>query len=289
MKTNLSFLFLLYFAFAFAQYSPLLNDENSWVYSSFSWDFENGEMYYTDYQIRMTGESIQFNDKDYKAFEQRSRSRIDNVPQSEWSDWEPTVFYLSENIAEKKIYVYYSEVFLWHEAGEYLLYDFNMEIGDFMTFEGFIEGNNAESAEITDITYETVYGMDDIKTFHFANQNEFQFEVYEGIGSTHGLFTSSFMWDAGWQLTDFGQNLSTTEINSSKSTVYPNPFTNQIQIDSEKPIQHLELFDVNGKLILSKKSISELNSNLNQLQKGMYILQITYPNQQKETIKLIKK
>lgn len=290
MKTIFLFFAVLFNSLLFGQeYRPMLDSDNYWVYSSFAYDFESGQMYYTDYQIRMTGESIQFNEKEYQAFEQRSRNRIDNTPQSDWSDWDNTVYYVSENMTEKKVHIYYSEEYLWHEAGEFLLYDFNMEIGDFMTFEGFIHGGDAEAAEITDITYESVYGIDDVKTFHFANQADFQFSVYEGIGSTHGLFTSSFMWDAGWEMTDFGQNLSTTEVHSSKSRVYPNPFTNQIQIDSEKPIQHLKLFDVNGKLILSKKSISELNSNLYQLQNGMYILQITYPNQQKETIKLIKK
>lgn len=96
------------------------------------------------------------------------------------------------------------------------------------------------------------------------------------------------MYDAGWTLNHYGI-LSVDEFDKIETIVYPNPFTHQIQISSEKPIQHLELLDVNGKLILSKKSVSELNSNLNQLEKGIYILQITYPNQQKENIKLIKK
>ncbi len=290
MKRILSLLTAFCFTFLFAQeYTPLLNDENAWIVSSFAWDFDNGQMHYDDFQIRMTDEVITHNEKSYIGLEQRSRYRIDDIPQTNWGAWETIPVYLSENTAEKKVFIYYAEEYLWHEVGEFLLYDFNMEIGDFMTFEGFIEGSNAEPAEITDITYETVYGMDDVKTFHFANQSDFQFSVYEGIGSTHGLFTSSFMWDAGWQMTDFGQNLSTNEVHTSKSNVYPNPFTNQIQIETEKPIQNLKLFESNGRLIYSESSISELNLNLNRLNQGVYILRITYGDHSKESIKLIKK
>ena len=290
MKTILPFLFSVLFSISFSQYTPMLNSENEWVVSGFVYDFGEGQMLYTDYHIKMTDEIFEFNGKEYKGLEQRSRERIEQTPTSDWSDWESTKYYLYESVPEKLVYIYYTDEFDNHESGEFLLYDFNIEIGDFMTFEGHVEGENAEPAEVTDITYETVFGIDNVKTYHFANQEEFQFLLYEGICTTHGLITSSFIWDAGWELSDFGQNLiTTTEMNSTKIKIFPNPFTHQIQIESEKPIQQLQLFDSTGKLITSKSMVSELNSDLSQLKSGFYILTITYKDHQTESTKLIKK
>ena len=92
-----------------------------------------------------------------------------------------------------------------------------------------------------------------------------------------------------WRLENFSNTLTLNETNYSPTKIYPNPFTNQIQIDTEKPIQQLQLFDTTGKLISSKSIISELNSNLSQLKSGVYILTITYKDHQKETVKLLKK
>ena len=290
MKRILSLLTAFCFTFLFAQeYTPLLNDENAWIVSSFAWDFDNGQMHYDDFQIRMTDEIITHNEKSYIGLEQRSRYRIDDIPQTSWGAWETIPVYLSENTADKKVFIYYAEEFLWHEAGEFLLYNFGMEIGDFMTFEGFIEGEIAEPAEVTDITYESVFDRDNVKTFHFANQEDFEFIVYEGICTTHGLFTSSFMWDAGWVLTDFGTDMGLNNFFKTKAKIYPNPFMDQIQIETEKPIQNLKLFESNGRLIYSESSISELNLNLNRLNQGVYILRITHGDHSKESIKLIKK
>ena len=113
--------------------------------------------------------------------------------------------------------------------------------------------------------------------------------VYEGIGSTMGLMFSSFMWDAGWELTDFGTDMGLNDFFKTKAKIYPNPFMDQIQIETEKPIQNLKLFESNGRLIYSESTISELNLNLNRLNQGVYILRITYGDHSKESIKLIKK
>ncbi len=106
-----------------------------------------------------------------------------------------------------------------------------------------------------------------------------------------GLVQSSFMYDAGWELTDFGTNLvfGVDEIPQKKSLVYPNPFTNQIQIESQKPFLTLQLFDLSGKMVLSKSSVSELNSGLASLPHGIYHLRIRFKDKTQETLKLIKK
>ena len=291
MKINLLFFAILFNSLLFGQeYTPLLVEDNEWVNTLYIFDFDNGHMDNTDYHFRMSGNTIIFNEKEYIEFEYRKRTRQDDIVIHDWSEWQLSGFYCSENIEEKKVYVYYLEDnVLLHDSGEFLLYDFNLNVGDSINLNGFIYDGSPGTIEIIAITEEEWFG--EMRTVYLFDLDiyDVEFKIIEGVGSSHGLNTMLNATDAGWMLSNFGQNLSTMEVHSSKSKVYPNPFTNQIQIDSEKPIQNLELFDVNGKLILSKKSISELNSNLNQLQKGIYILQITYPNQQKENIKLIKK
>lgn len=264
----------------------MLIADNYWQVSDYM-HTEQGDTEFIDYQYLLTGETMVYNEKEFIRLKSRKRYRMNNTPTSNWRNWEFTDFYLSENIEERKVYIYYNESFIGHDSGEFLLYDFNMEIGDFMTFEGFMEGQSYDPLEVLSITNEEIYGQSH-KVFHFSSDSEYPFSLMEGIGTTFGINTLSY-WDGGFILTDFGQNLSTTEISLLKAKVYPNPFTSQIQIESKKPIQKLQLFDVIGKLIYCKSDVYGLNSGLNQLESGVYILTITYQDDEKETVKLIKK
>lgn len=289
MKKLLSSFLLILCGLLFAQeYRPLLLPDNQWIASFFMYDFESGQFEYTDYHYRFNNISHEINGKNYLELEVRSRYRIESTPITSWTNWSTAEFYLAENIGEKKVYVYYTSN-TQHEQGEYLLYDFNLEIGDMMDFSGFVEGDFSEPLPVLDITYETVYGLDMVKTYHFEQEWQNPIQVYEGIGSTMGLVQSSFMFDAGWQMTDFGTNLNADDITVKKSKVYPNPYTNQIQIESVKNIKQLQVFDLNGKLIQSKTNLNELNSQLPGLNSGVYILTITYQNNTKESVKLMKK
>jgi|GEM_PF-2167704 len=287
MKTIFSFFVFLLSSILFSQeYKSMLIADNYWQVSDYM-HTEQGDTEFIDYQYLLTGETMVYNEKEFIRLKSRKRYRMNNTPTSNWRNWEFTDFYLSENIEERKVYIYYNESFIGHDSGEFLLYDFNMEIGDFMTFEGFMEGQSYDPLEVLSITNEEIYGQSH-KVFHFSSDSEYPFSLMEGIGTTFGINTLSY-WDGGFILTDFGQNLSTTEISLLKAKVYPNPFTSQIQIESKKPIQKLQLFDVIGKLIYCKSDVYGLNSGLNQLESGVYILTITYQDDEKETVKLIKK
>ncbi|MDB9993156.1 choice-of-anchor B family protein [Flavobacteriaceae bacterium] len=73
----------------------------------------------------------------------------------------------------------------------------------------------------------------------------------------------------------------------SNFSLYPNPSTNSVKLSSTNtPISKISIYDLSGKLLLSKKYNSEININLNisNLASGIYLLKIN----NKKSIKLIK-
>jgi hypothetical protein len=290
MKKLLSLtLFTLFGLLLAKEYRPLVQLDNQWIDSFFMYDMELGQRDYHDFHYRFSENAPQIiNGKEYFEIESRWRLRFENTPITAWTDWELSFFYLSEDVENKKIYVYYPDN-SQHSQGEFLLYDFNLEMGDLLDFTGFVEGEFSESLPILDITYENVFGLENVKTYHFQAEGHIPFMIYEGIGSTMGLVHASFMFDAGWELTAFGSNLYVSEFNSPKTKIYPNPFTNQIQIDTEKQIKQLQIFDLTGNLIQTKSNLDELNAQLSGLKSGVYILTISYENNSKDTFKIMKK
>lgn len=165
-------------------YIPIIKNGHGWEFSFNMWDFEQGQMHYTDFQAKPSGEEIIYNEKTYKAIEWRMRERIEDVPQTDWSAWEKK-FYLSENTANREVHIYYSDNTVFnHPAGEYLLYDFNLNEGDKVNLDGFNDYDESNNARIQSITYESVFGQENLRTYNLtANNNEFEFQIYEGIGS----------------------------------------------------------------------------------------------------------
>ena len=84
--------------------------------------------------------------------------------------------------------------------------------------------------------------------------------------------------------------LSITEntLNSS-SIVYPNPFENEIRIQSEMEISVVRLMDLSGKTVLEVNGEIDHIFGLDNLETGIYLLGIHYKNGLFETRKLIKK
>lgn len=268
-------------------YNPLLSEGNGWEVTFNQWTFGPEGMAYTDYQFRISDEILSINNKEFSGIESRHRYRTDTTPPSEWQNWS-TNFYLHENIDEKKIYIYYPEnTSLNHPLGEFLLYDFNLEANDMMNLEGFVNDSFINEAIVSSVSYENIYGFQEVKTYNLMAEDEFEFKVYEGLGSSTGLIHMSFMYDAGWTLTYYGI-LSNDEFQAKQTQIYPNPFKDKIQIQNSEDIVELHLFDLQGKLISSNKNLDELNSKLSGLNNAVYFLKITFKNNKSETIKLIK-
>ena len=66
--------------------------------------------------------------------------------------------------------------------------------------------------------------------------------------------------------------VSVTELADLRFKVYPNPFQNQLTIESEEAIDAIRLFSVNGSLLLET---SDKNLDLTNFEKGYYFVQIT--------------
>lgn len=83
--------------------------------------------------------------------------------------------------------------------------------------------------------------------------------------------------------------LSTTEIETNnKLSIYPNPTTDFLNINSEIAISELKISDINGRIINNLQFIDD-KLNVGELQKGIYFIKITDINGNISTEKIIKK
>lgn len=80
-----------------------------------------------------------------------------------------------------------------------------------------------------------------------------------------------------------------TEIGSPEVTIYPNPFTNQLFIESTEQFEMFTICDLPGKILIEEKLKKNETTvvNTESLKKGIYILKLT--NQQKsKVLKVVK-
>lgn len=90
-----------------------------------------------------------------------------------------------------------------------------------------------------------------------------------------------------WQikLTDF--TTPTAEIfKAIKLKIYPNPTSEILNIEAERPLSILQIFDVKGQEVLSSKEVQSIN--VSELKKGIYFLKAFDKMGQFSTIKFIK-
>jgi len=83
--------------------------------------------------------------------------------------------------------------------------------------------------------------------------------------------------------------LAVNDIASGESiiSVYPNPTSGILNIQSEKEIRQVQLISVEGKVIRKYSSVNQLD--MNSLPKGIYILKIQLENGKAEVKKVVKK
>lgn len=83
--------------------------------------------------------------------------------------------------------------------------------------------------------------------------------------------------------------LENQNFNFVKTTVFPNPFSDNFTIETENKILNYSLYDISGKQITSTISKQELYSKNQNLNSGFYILNLSFENGTNTNYKLVKK
>jgi len=72
--------------------------------------------------------------------------------------------------------------------------------------------------------------------------------------------------------------------------VYPNPATDQIKVESELLIESVEVLNITGNMVISKQSkAKKLILNINELESGIYLLEINFENGKSEIKRVVIK
>lgn len=155
---------------------------------------------------------------------------------------------------------------------EFLLYDFNLGVGDTVLINNpwFIGEKELIAFEIDSINLNDSYHKRiAIGYYHEPSGNPFIIEHWiERLGSTKGLFYSGFTtMDAGYQLLCYHQNNNLIYLNSPSNScgfittglnqknvdkeikTYPNPASNTLYIENKMGFNKATIFDISGKTI----------------------------------------
>lgn len=76
-----------------------------------------------------------------------------------------------------------------------------------------------------------------------------------------------------------------------RASVYPNPTSEWVNVESEMPVQKVVLYDLNGRLVkaINLNAASRYQLNMNDVPSGFYMMQITFENKQTQNLKIIKR
>lgn len=82
--------------------------------------------------------------------------------------------------------------------------------------------------------------------------------------------------------------LKNETFDKNTTSIYPNPFQNELNIKTNKNISSYEVVDISGKTILNSNTILEFNNSVSQLNNGIYFLQLNYDDNTNSSHKIIK-
>lgn len=132
--------------------------------------------------------------------------------------------------------------------------------------------------------------------------NDWDYNLVDNYSSSYWYWiitAPSLPGEWTWRATYQGQivdhkftvgTLSVEDSNFDNVSIYPNPFNDVVNIQSNSRIKKVSLVDILGKTVMTKtndiESIKEIN--LESLAKGLYFLRLEGVNNEQKTIKLIK-
>jgi endonuclease/exonuclease/phosphatase family metal-dependent hydrolase len=80
--------------------------------------------------------------------------------------------------------------------------------------------------------------------------------------------------------------VSVAESETQKVRIFPNPTQDKLHIENAQNAV-VQIFSLDGKLVLSKMITSEITLEMNEMKKGYYLLQIQFPNGKIEATKIV--
>jgi hypothetical protein len=117
----------------------------------------------------------------------------------------------------------------------------------------------------------------------------------QGIGHGLAMSSNSFEWfeligiESLYEI-DADCTLGVQDEGNSKFNYYPNPVTNNLQIDSDKKIESILVHNALGQSVLNQKySSNRINVKLSNLPTGVYFIKTVLENGVIETFKVVKK
>ena len=86
-------------------------------------------------------------------------------------------------------------------------------------------------------------------------------------------------------------HVSVEEYAKAHATVFPNPTSDRVIIESENPVQKVVLFDLNGRIVKTEILSGENRCEMlmGDVPAGFYLLQLTFDDQQIQNLKIIKR
>lgn len=299
MKTKILLTFLFYLSFfnyshAQHDYVPMAVEDATYLLYTADYDFlPPWEDYNFGYKIKG---DIEIDGQWYKKVYYRSFCAV-NPPNG---PLEPPLYICDEyligairdNIPNKKVYAYLFEYpfyqLISHECPlntEILLYDFDMNIGDFFTEQCVvISGDAVELASIEEYFFEDA----DRFTYYLTMSGFYWGYIYEGIGSDSGLFdpvwshfeapaTIPLVYCVGEDqdcLIEYLIGVDDAVLNQ-QIIIYPNPVSEWffISLPYDFDIQSIQVYDIYGKIVQTKIDNFE-KIYIGNLQDGLYLLKV---------------
>lgn len=263
---------------SFAQdYQPMLVEGNYWDTGYYNHD---NNLWPTEPEKRyVLGSDINVNGTIYKQIEIHSIVGVENpsytaAPFYVESNYTISNKYIREDIAEKKVYIW-GDIFDNGVYQEYLLYDFNLEVGDTL-----INPYSDEDNWIVD----HIYINNGIKAYDLNNG---MYSYIEGVGGSAGIISQFIPQFEYYELLLCHGNYNTAVNNceavasinnnliNNNINIYPNPATKTIFLDVDSKVNFV-IYSLDGKAILkgdvkNKIDISDLNT-------GFYFLKLKNNN-----------
>jgi len=100
------------------------------------------------------------------------------------------------------------------------------------------------------------------------------------VRNEDGIVTGGNWASLGNHTCDCGNVVGISAVESVKFNIFPNPVSNEMRINSEVPVVEINIYDINGRHILSISGLmkKEVVLNSSEWEKGMYLINLRFEN-----------